>query len=351
MQSNPNTEMKSLKYFMLRTSFFFILLLLIRILIGEFIPYHTGGGPISANIQHINENKLPIDILFMGTSRMKNGINPSYFDSLTNSKRTPGNISFNLSMAASRSGETLYLLKHYSRSEVGKPLKVVFIEWANIYIPHRDNRQTERARYWMDAPTCRDYVLNVMESDGFKNALKSGQLTYIISAFLHRSLSITHLGQAWMQPPIPEEKLDVTLGFEKTSGHAPQLPRNTKFDLRKSYFDSNWIRQKEAQSRKLRLEPDIQAMDQDVKLWNTWLTKMKRQGIHMVLIIMPGLTTKRQMALARRVPPENLLDLSDPDRYPDLYDPSVYYDRMHLNEDGARLLTRHLAEAWNHMSP
>ena len=351
MQSNAATEIKSLKKFILRTSYFFALLVLIRLLIGELIPYHTGGGLISANIQYIKQKKLPVDILFMGTSRMKNSIIPTYFDSLTNDNREPGHISFNLSMYSSRIGENLYLLKHYSRSETGKPLKVVFIEWANTYIPHRDNRQTDRARYWMDAPTCRDYILNVMESDGFEKALKSGQLTYIISAFLHRSLSLAHLGQEWLKPPIPENKLDETRGFEKLYGHAAQIPQNTPFDLRISYFDSNWIRKQEAHSKKLRLLPDIQAMDHDVKLWNTWLVKMKGQGIRVVLIVVPGLTTERQMALARKLPSENLIDLSDPDRYPDLYDPAVYYDRMHLNDSGARLMTRHLAEAWNQKCP
>ena len=349
MTWNTTAEVIGFKKFILRTCCFLTLLFFIRILIGYLIPYHTGGGPISAKIQHIEQKKLSVDIMFMGTSRVKNSIIPAFFDSLTNRNRKPSNISYNLAMHATRIGENLYLLKHFSNSEQGKHLKVVFIEWTDTYFPHPDNRKTERARYWMDAAICRDYLLNVKESHGLVGAWKEGHISYIISSFLHRSLSLAHLGQAWIKPTIPDKELDQNQGVKLLYGHAQPRPKGP-INERVSYFDSSWIRQKQAQTRELRLQEDINAMDQDVKQWNFWLAKMKRQGIHMVLLIMPGLTTNRQLTLARNLPAENILDLSDPDRYDELYNPSVYYDRMHFNDIGARLLTRHLAEGWNRIS-
>jgi hypothetical protein len=319
-------------------------------MIGWLIPYHTGGGPLSATIQHIEKKKLPVDILFMGTSRVKRSVIPSLFDSLTNKNRNPDHISFNLAMPAARIGENLYLLKNFSGTDAGDHLKIVMIEWADTYLPHPDNRQTLRARYWMDMVTCRDYLLNVIGSHGFIGAWEAGHLNYITGAFLHRSLSLAHLAQAWIKPPAPEIHLDETRGYRVSFGHAPPRPKGPQ-GRRIAYFDSAWIRLQQTQARELMKQKDVNALDQDVKQWNTWLTNMKHKGVHMVLLIMPGQMSVRQVALARLMPREHVLDLSDPDQYADLYDPTLYYDRMHLNDVGGRLLTRHLAEAWNRMSP
>lgn len=64
-----------------------------------------------------------------------------------------------------------------------------------------------------------------------------------------------------------------------------------------------------------------------------------------MLPIPPDPLTPRQIALMRQLPANNILDLSDPEKYPDLYDPAVYYDFVHFNKRGAELFTRHIAEA------
>ena len=319
-------------------------------IVGVLIPYHMGGGTISANIQYIEQKKLPVDVIFMGTSRVRNSIIPAFFDSLTNRKRNSKNISFNLAMPATRIGENLYLLKHFSRSKTGRHLKIAFIEWADTYFPHPDNRGTEKARYWMDAPIFYDYLLNVVDSHGPAFAWSAGHITYITSAFIHRTFSLAPLGQSWMQLPKPDEYLDKTHGYKFLYGHATTRP-DGPMDLKTAYFDSNWIRLQLHEAKKLIARQDIMPINQDLKLWNKWLRRMKQQGVHIVLLMMPGQMSERQVALARSIPRDHVIDLSDPYHYADLYDPSLYHDRMHFNYVGARLLTRNLAEAWNRMSP
>ena len=38
--------------------------------------------------------------------------------------------------------------------------------------------------------------------------------------------------------------------------------------------------------------------------------------------------------------------MGQPNLYPELFDPDQYYDIRHLNEDGANLYTRYLADAY-----
>lgn len=351
MLSEPAITYENLKRFFLRTLAFLVILLLIRILVGILIPYHTGGGPISASIVHIEQKKKPVDILFMGTSRIRRGIIPTLFDSTCKKNRNREDLSFNIGMNATRIGENLYLLKHFTRSNAGKALKVVFVEWSDTYFPHPDNRKTERARYWMDAPNFRDYMFNVFESHGPKFAWTEGHVTYITSAFIHRTFSLAHLGQSWMKPARSEDDLDITRGYKITYDHAPILQKNTSPDRKIPYFDSAFIRIQQANANELHRKQDIMPLYQDLKLWNKWLRRMKLQGVHMVLLIMPGQMSERQLGLARSISREHVLDLSDPNQYPDLYDRSVYYDKIHLNNAGGRLLTLHLAEAWKRMSP
>lgn len=45
-------------------------------------------------------------------------------------------------------------------------------------------------------------------------------------------------------------------------------------------------------------------------------------------------------------PTLEIIDMGQPKLYPELFDPDLYYDIRHLNEDGANLYTRYLADAY-----
>jgi hypothetical protein len=54
----------------------------------------------------------------------------------------------------------------------------------------------------------------------------------------------------------------------------------------------------------------------------------------------------RMRELARRGVVDTVVDLGRPDRYPDLFRPEHRFDWMHLDEAGADVYTRRLADLW-----
>ncbi len=80
-----------------------------------------------------------------------------------------------------------------------------------------------------------------------------------------------------------------------------------------------------------------------------WLDLYRRaaaQGVEVVFVEHVGEQNVAGAAqlLSEMLPPEHLLVFNDPDRYPELFDVDVWFDRGHLNERGARLFTTMLAD-------
>jgi hypothetical protein len=79
------------------------------------------------------------------------------------------------------------------------------------------------------------------------------------------------------------------------------------------------------------------------------IEQAKKKGIHLVFVF-PPLADSRGINFAYPVwlalPPTNRIDLSDPQRYPELYEYSNLFDLEHVNSTGAQWFTRYLAVAY-----
>lgn len=73
------------------------------------------------------------------------------------------------------------------------------------------------------------------------------------------------------------------------------------------------------------------------------------RGVHLVFLL-PPLLTDRDVYFAYpaflSLPEHNRLDLSDPDRYPELYNYDMLYDLEHLNSKGAAIYSQQLGLAY-----
>ncbi len=100
--------------------------------------------------------------------------------------------------------------------------------------------------------------------------------------------------------------------------------------------------------RRLRQRASAVPTRADSVMADVWLDLYRRaaaQGVEVVFVEQVGEQEGAGVArlLAEVLPPERLLIFNDPDRYPELFDVDVWFDRGHLNERGARHLTELLA--------
>jgi hypothetical protein len=335
---------RSFREFLSRSGLFLILLGLLRIFIGGSIPYHTGGREISQKIGHIKKSHDHVEILFLGSSRIRRGVIPALFDSLTTIKSKREGISFNLGAPLATVGENLYLLRNFSKNKEGLHLKTFVIEWVDYYLPFADNYRTERVRYWMDSESFIQQMKLLYASTGLISAIKDDRFTYLTSAFLLRSIGLRRVSSAWMDTLKPDTSLNISRGYAKLfNQHAPLINTQPQFPGNFVYDPLQAGRDRQNASR-LHNTSKLTPRREDVELWQGLIRYYADRGIRILLLIPPGLVTGRQLVLARQLPAEHILDLSDPVLYPDLYDPEIYHDIAHFNHDGATRFTRRLAE-------
>jgi hypothetical protein len=276
---------------------------------------------------------------------VRRGVIPVLFDQLTMMHLNRSGISFNLAGPGAMVGENLYLIRHFSSSEIGAQLKTVVIEWRDEYLPKSDNYTTERARYWMDFKSLKDQIYLLKGSPGLIQAHKEGKIFYVTSAFLLRNIGLRRISSDWTDTSVSERtKYDSRgyAGYEKL--HATK-PSSSAFIPRVPIYNPVLIGQNRENARRILYMNQIKPLPEDLVLWLDVIRQFSNRGIKVMLLIPPGPLTPRQIALMRQLPANNILDLSDPEKYPDLYDPAVYYDFVHFNKRGAELFTRHIAEA------
>ncbi len=334
---------RSIKQFLGLFAGIVLCLILVRSVIGCLIPYHFGGRELSEKIRYIEKTQKQVDILFMGSSRVRRGIIPAQFDSLLSGRNRTA-ISFNLGGPAASVGENLYLLKHYSASAAGVYLKTVVIEWPGEYLPGSRYYKTERARYWMDLRSFKQQVSLLFVRPGLVSAWREGSLSYLFSTLIHRNIGLSRIRIVMTNKMVPDTSLDENRGYAPLKApHArlissgPIIPGESVYDTLQAGRD----REKALQIHSLK---DIDPVTEDVDLWLGLIRQYKERGIKLILLIPPGPVTVRQLALARRIPSENLVDLSHPMAYPDLYDPAIFHDFVHLNHEGAQRFTKHIAD-------
>lgn len=286
-----------------------------------------------------------VDVLFLGSSRVRRGVIPIVFDSITKVQTKREGISFNLGGPAATVGENIYLLKNYSKSHQGQHLNTAVIEWIDDYLPKSNNYKTERARYWMDDESFIQQMRLLNGSPGMMASIMDGRFSYVTSAYLLRSIGLRRISSAWMDTLTPDLMLSTNRGYARLKNRHAPLINSGPFVPGKPVYDPLQALRDRDTAFILHRSSKLKPLREDLDLWLVQVRKYKDRGIRLMLLIPPGPVTARQLALARKLPKENVLDLSDPIQYPDLYDPEIYYDFVHLNHEGAERFTRHLAAA------
>ncbi len=136
--------MRSFGYFFISVVCFSFTALLLRI----FLPAPEIDG-ISSKVHFIQEHGDEIDTLFIGSSRVYHGLNPSIFDAMTAAAGDPTH-SYNFGVDAMLPPETFYVADQILAAKPRK-LRWVFIELEDLQVTiFPDHARTQRALTWHD---------------------------------------------------------------------------------------------------------------------------------------------------------------------------------------------------------
>ena len=280
------------------------------------------------------------DAVFIGSSRVYRGFVPEVFDAEVQA-RGQAMRSFNFGMEAVWPPESLYRVREFLRERAR--VRWVFIELLPVnprLTP--ENARTLRAIYWHD---WRHTVLawrEIASREGLTGGEKRGWWALHAELFFRRLAGISG-GAAALDPWLRPEALKAArkeAAFNSpwidSAGFLPEPPTPMAPELAAA-----WRMQTAGyaqSSTPIPLPGHLRAEVRDLA------ATVRAAGAVPIFVITPSIIPAENFAELRAQGIDaELISFKDPARFPSLYDPDLHFDGPHLNERGAREMSRLLA--------
>lgn len=312
----------------------------------------SAQGPVKAptmraQLEAFLAEKDEIDAVFVGSSRVQRGVSPRVVDQQLSSEGHPFR-SFNIGIPGSRSFETDWVVRRILDAEPEK-LRFLVIEaptWQPELAPRHDF--TERYVEWHDARATWLELRAIWR----ENVSVWGKLDLswrALRLFVMRSTNYATVGRfSFARDPIWDR---VVLGMGRLQGYQPLDTRVTYGARRRAKFLAS-LPTYEMRVEQLRSSAengqlvDRAALDTyDRQSLEEQARYVEARGVTPVYLVPPLLHPSLDFsALLREGIIPHLIELKSPLVYPELFDVDNRFDREHMNETGARLMSEAIAQ-------
>lgn len=326
-----------------------IFILIYFCLIGIFealIPFNWGDNVLTAKVDWVRENPEKYNTLFLGSSRTYWQLIPQKFDAQTNGLTQ----SFNLGINGALFDETMYVLDNILEEKpITKHIEYIFFEINDVSAMKDHMLYTARQAYYVnwdifkfmetyfglfDNEMNREKARRIRLSF-FQNLLKTNMLKNGIE-FIFRKPKVTKQYQEeWMEGADPiyissiDSISDTRKNFLADSTYLPDYAPKLK-----AIFDK---------TRGGKASHQVQFL---IDTCNELIDKAEAKGIRLIFVnFLPNITTAhRRKVIFDGIDSASKINLEDPYRFPEFYQPKYFYDRYHLNGKGAELFSEKLGE-------
>ncbi|MGV3530875.1 MAG: hypothetical protein ACO1QR_00790, partial [Chthoniobacteraceae bacterium] len=280
------------------------------------------------------------DTLFIGSSRVRRHLSPKHFDATMQALGYPTS-SYNLGIDAMTFPELSYVLEKSLR-RIESPLRYVIIDINPLRrrMMKSSDLRSLREIHWHDL----DHTVLAWSAVFHDFAAGKEPLSKTVNLLAtHASLMVRHYESTGSGTELLESRL---LGHES---QLPPLGRHGRgffpvastMDLRSA---QEYLEELQAMP-----SPDDRP-ERDAPVLERALIRVCEQvravGATPVLLVNPVIAADKLPLPGPDHPTQPIvIAFDDPSQFPNLYDPANRYDRQHLNMDGARLLSRQVAEA------
>lgn len=312
------------------------------------------SGPYSGNpyyekkIQYFTKNETDFNTVIFGSSRLYRHLNPEVFDKILEEYQIS---SFNLAAPATFVPEVYHLYEKFLETVDISSLKFAIVELGSIRRIRKENVYTHRNYYWHNLKYCIFSIETI-----FSSKLSITQKFERIKPYL---LSyICKIVNFYGYEPFFDEKNDIQKGYlgENKDGFYSLNDQirddNENIDLQKRqhFFKKNTA----ALDKKAKSAKRAFASEYDEHFFNSahfkklidLIEQSNKKGVHLIYIIPPRKNKseyQKLLALKNRLPKKNILDVANPEKFPELYQVSYAFDVGHLNKSGANIFSRYTA--------
>jgi len=292
---------------------------------------------VTQKVNFLRAHAGDFDTVFIGSSRIYHGVSPRAFDAAMAAAGQPAH-SFNLAVNALLPPESMWMARTLSAMKLPR-LRRVFLEMADARdIPDADH-PTVRDVYWQD-PEALAYAWQRARQDlaaappeqRWTRAL--GELSRGTTLFAFNELNV-----GWLIP---------TPRWEPVSGRREPVlgPDGDGFlPIRHTLLEGARAKLAEGIDA-LRRQTVVRTVDPLNEQEYAGIQRMlNARGVEVILLMAP-VTVRDYHAWQDAPPGSRVLAFDDPDRHPEFYDPAHRFDSDHLNEAGAEIFSKELAEAY-----
>jgi hypothetical protein len=290
------------------------------------------------------------NVLFFGTSRTRNHINPADFDAENRLDKCQTS-SFNMGLPASNLAETSYLyekfLEQYSSLPKGeRKLRYVLFEFHEFGPVSLKNLTAEKSFYWVDLKNLSfavDYTLATYLKSHQKLQMISGYVTsFLLRTLGFNYINIRHdedlnlrsaLGKGGRGFVSREEAEGKSLRVKEARDEF--LADTTRLIKRMELAEHDF---RDPSFSRYRNQPNVDRLLDLIK-------KSKAQGIDLIFIVQPRLGDYKEiLGTLGALPPKHAIVIANPKQYQGLWAVRNSSDIGHLNIKGAKLFNRYLSD-------
>ncbi len=294
---------------------------------------------ITPKLDYLRAHRGDYDTLFVGSSRVYHGFDPKVFDATTAAAGLPTH-SFNMGINGMQPPESLYVLRKVLAMDLPH-LRRIFLEIASVAPPPDTGNLTMRDIHWRDNRSLIDGIrrvfLNPQNARGFAAWQQAGNSLWAVAlTYAQNEWNIGRLDLTTELNKSPNRLGAVMLGPD-LNGYLPVSHPLAPESLQTLQRNLKAMRAGTVK------EPETDPLNE--KAYEDIRDVLAKRGIELVLISAPE-TVKNYHAWVDAPAGVPLLRFDDPVRYPELYVPEHRLDSDHVNDAGAKILTRELAQAW-----
>lgn len=338
-----------MRYFLTRLICVIAAVALVVGAIRFFVPFYYGNPIYIEKFKNLRAVEDEVSAIFFGSSHTFRQLSPVVFDESFGG----GMQSYNMGAPGAFGLEVNYIVKHFmeDRRRLPSNLKWLIVELQLPKPINEENLHSPKTKYFIDSKRYRigvdfykAYFQYEEASEAISN-LRASFLENILNIGLLRtqlfSLLQLHAGNSYSG-----EHNDGFVALDTIANTKSGMQRRIDFlENQETYVDSF----RPGKVNNVHLENgNASRIGQEYLVAHEKLIQIAQDiDINIVFVILPAgfkHDLDANYALYDQLPEANIVDVGSFARYPDFYDPDLYFDRGHLNKKGAEMLSEALVK-------
>ena len=322
---------------LLKVVSFGVLFVLTLHLLFKMLPFYWGNNHVAKKFRYLRTVDKKPKTYFLGSSSIQRGVIPEVFDSLVHTS----DFSFNISSDGTQADQLFYLLDNLLEDD---HVETIFFELNDFDSMHKNRYLTTKTKYCSTPLVLNNQLKYAQELSTIEQFEKDTLKKKYVNTFIENLFKIGYRKDIInnLKDQKGVNSFGKIQGFVATAkDQLPESKRQRVEKLLKTIADV--IKRAQKQERH---NYNQTILDLAYK----YLNKSLNSGKKLIFIFGPkfthGVTPAEMYATFDLLPPENRINMADPNKFPQFYNIENRFDQSHFNKRGAKIFTETLAHEY-----